>query len=88
MSSDLAEKPQDFFFDEHDGIPINSWEEFVAGGNPMITNSGLTLRHLEEAEERLFCSPEKMKFDILDILGRNASVFKRGTELTVTGYRR
>jgi hypothetical protein len=84
MTSDLDEKPRGFSIDEQDEPPINPWQEFVAGGNPMTTNSGLTIRHLEEAEERLFCTPEKMKFDILDILSRKASVFKQGTERTIT----
>lgn len=75
MTSDL-EKPQDVFSDEEHGRETTPWEALMAGANPMATNSALTLKHLEEAENQLFCTPEKMKFDILDILSKNACVFE------------
>jgi len=72
MAFDLDEKPQILSLDGEEAPQLETWAELVAGANPMTTNADLYVRQLEEAQPRLFCSPDKMKFDILDILGRLA----------------
>lgn len=73
MASNHNEKSLDVSFEGQHATSVNSWEEFLAAGNPITLNSNLILRHLVEAEERLFCTPEKMKFDFLDIFGEGVS---------------
>jgi hypothetical protein len=77
MDSDLDEKPHDFQFEAEQQPLTKLWRELVVGGNPMTHDPALYLRHLDEAQSRLFCSREKMKFDILDILGRFTHAVRR-----------
>jgi hypothetical protein len=65
MSLDLDEKLQ--LEDELEESLEAMWTQYVRRGNPMTTNVESVSRRLEELSPKLFCQPEKMQFDFLDV---------------------
>lgn len=65
MSLDLDEKLQ--LEDEMEESLEAMWTQYVRRGNPMTTNVESVSRRLEELSPKLFCQPEKMQFDFLDV---------------------
>lgn len=68
MSLDLDEK-----LHLQDGMeePVeNLWAEYVRHSNPMKVNAEGVSRRLKELSPKLFCQPEKMQFDVLDVASK------------------
>jgi hypothetical protein len=71
MSLDLDKKLQ---LDDEVEEPIESlWVKYVRRGNPMKVNAEGISRRLKDLSPKLFCQPEKMEFDILDIASKCVS---------------
>lgn len=68
MSLNLGEK-----LHLEDGMeePVeNLWVEYLRRSNPMKVNAEGVSRRLKELSPKLFCQPEKMQFDILDVASK------------------
>lgn len=46
------------------------WRVYITDNNQMVGNVEGDLRQLAESRSKLFCSPERMHVDIMDILGK------------------
>jgi hypothetical protein len=69
MSSSFDEKPDEL---SHYVEPT-LWQDFLAGSDPLFTNSELLCKHIEQASQRLFSPPDNMRFEILEVTGMPSS---------------
>ena len=68
MPLDLDEKLQG---DDEVEEPIEGlWMKYVRRGNPMKLNAEGISKRLKNLSPKLFCQPEKMEFDILDVASK------------------
>lgn len=63
---------------------LDDWIQYAIAGNAMINNGEVISQRVQDMRPKLFCKPDKMVIDVLDVV---KSKFSKPTKIPTQGGR-